>query len=138
MFFPDPTDRKAKANHRDRLSFNWKRIVIGTIRPYHPVQTVLRCHRFQASDSDLLEIPSIRSLNNRLNMRPVNPEPGKWYVAMTCQHCEYQIILFEDFTAGRSDFTKGTATLTCSKCKQEFKSHLEHYRYTGNSQGSGK
>jgi len=55
-------------------------------------------------------------------MRTIELHRGRWYVAITCSHCRYQIVLFQDFTKGETDFTKATVKFFCPKCKQVFMS----------------
>lgn len=63
-------------------------------------------------------------------------EPDRWYVAIFCTDCGYRNILFEDLTAGKSDFSRATATLVCVKCKKEFTNHLESYQHADDRQSA--
>jgi len=49
---------------------------------------------------------------------------------MTCTHCKYHIVLFENFTqSGTSNFAGATAQMNCPKRRQDFESELVRYRH---------
>jgi hypothetical protein len=48
--------------------------------------------RSQGCESDLLEIRLHPVASTTINMRTVSPRLGRWYVAMTCTHCQYPLV----------------------------------------------
>ncbi|HEU5236073.1 MAG TPA: hypothetical protein VFU37_02960 [Pyrinomonadaceae bacterium] len=61
------------------------------------------------------------------------PQPGTWYIVVTCKHCQSTIFLFRDLTNGKGSLG-ATYVVTCPHCQRRGEYEGRHYQHVTDSQ----
>ncbi len=64
----------------------------------------------------------------------LKPRSGQWYLSVTCDSCNFKMLLFRDLNKGKGN-TNGIFVVTCPRCGRDKNLPLEHYHHgeRGNS-----
>jgi len=63
---------------------------------------------------------------------PIEPQPGTWYIVVTCQKCDSTVFVFRDLTDGKGSIN-ATYSVTCPRCQQKGDYEGRHYQHAHNS-----
>lgn len=64
------------------------------------------------------------------------PEPGMWYVVVTCEQCKSTVFLFPDLTKGKG-VLDANYIVTCPECAHKAGYHARHYYHSFEQQQMG-
>jgi len=60
---------------------------------------------------------------------PIEPQPGAWYIVVTCEKCDSTVFLFKDLTDGKGSIN-ATYSVTCPRCRHKGDYEGRHYEHS--------